>query len=185
MEGFGLIGTNWHQMHMEKIWKRFHEIKYWKQWTQRILCNIFDLACSIHIQAHNPKPGRLQAAPQEAIAYWNFSQKLKHWKPVSSSIQTPILVLSSSWDITERFLININHQNALNWYQESGLYLEIFEIAQHDSIIFLHFSLLIHVHIDVSKLTITFNCIVSLCIRFHHWQILGFQGSKIGALCKA
>ena len=107
---------DWTKMHMEKIWKRFHEIKYWKQWIQRILCIIFNLICSIHIQESRPNALTLQAAQKINIQTCKNSQKAQIWKLVFRSIQAPILVLSSSWDIIERFSITNINQNALNWY---------------------------------------------------------------------
>ena len=57
MEGFGLIWADWTKMHLKKIWKRYKEIKYWKQWMEEIWSNFLNLMPSLYDQESNPNAG--------------------------------------------------------------------------------------------------------------------------------
>ena len=118
-----------------------------------------------------------KAAHNTPLAHWNFWQKSQYWIQGYRTIQAWIFVSIAFWGITECFSINNHDKNTLNWYEEPWLNQENSKLVHHDLHVFTAFCPLIHVSIDVSELTATFDCVFESRTRLCHCRILGFAGS--------
>ena len=179
MEGFGLIWADWTKMHLKKIWKRYKEIKYWKQWMEEIWSNFLNLMPSLYDQESKPNARDWKAAQEALYKTWKIVQKIQIWFQGYKAIRDTKPISIASLGIPERIPININHKSVRNWYLEPQLY-QINCIIIHSIIcVICEFCLLILVHIEVLKLTSTFNCIFIDHTRLYHDWMLGFPELQI------